>query len=58
VAAALRVLVLRLARENSTWGYRRLHGELSRLGYQIGASTVWAILQRARVAPAPARSAL
>jgi hypothetical protein len=39
VAAALRVLVLRLAQENSTWGYRRLHGELSRLGYQIGAST-------------------
>jgi putative transposase len=50
--------VLRLARENSTWGYRRVHGELRRLGYRIGASTVWAILQRAGVDPAPKRSAL
>jgi putative transposase len=57
-AAELRGLVLRLARENPTWGYRRIHGELCRLGYQIGASTVWTILQRAGVAPAPARSAL
>jgi len=54
----LRALVLRLAGENPTWGYRRIHGELCRLGYQIGASTVWTILQRAGVAPAPARSAL
>jgi putative transposase len=34
-AAELRGLVLRLARENPTWGYRRIHGELCRLGYQI-----------------------
>src|SRR6266496_3083151 len=58
VAAEVRALVLRLARENPTWGYRRIHGELCRLGYQIGASTVWTILQRAGVAPAPARSVL
>src|SRR6266536_2411980 len=60
LAAELRELVLRLARENPTWGYRRIHGELCRLGYKdkIGASTVWTILQRAGVAPAPARSAL
>jgi putative transposase len=46
--------------ENPTWGYRRVHGELCRLGYKgrIGASTVWTILQRAGVAPAPKRSAL
>ena len=44
VAAEIRALVLRLARENPTWGYRRIHGELRRLGYTIGASTVWAIL--------------
>lgn len=43
----LRVLVLRLAREHPTWGCRRIHGELCRLGYGIGASTVWTILQRA-----------
>jgi putative transposase len=60
LAAELRALVLRLAAENPTWGYRRIHGELCRLGYKdrIGASTVWTILQRADVDPAPMRSAL
>jgi putative transposase len=54
----IRPLVPRLARENPTWGYRRIHGELCRLGYRIGASTVWTILHRAGVAPAPTRSAV
>jgi putative transposase len=58
VAAELCALVVRLASENPTWGYRRVHGELCRLGYRIGASTVWTILQRVGVAPAPKRSAL
>jgi putative transposase len=58
LAAELRALVLRLARENPTWGYRRIHGEMCRLGYKIGASTVWTILQRAGVDPAPKRSAV
>jgi putative transposase len=60
VAVEVRALVLRLARENPTWGYRRIHGELCRLGYtgRVGASTVWTILQRAGVDPAPKRSAL
>ena len=58
-SSELRTLVLRLSRENPTWGYRRIHGELCRLGYKdrIGASTVWSILRRAGVDPAPARSA-
>ncbi len=60
VSAEIRKLVLRLARENPTWEYRRIHGELCRLGYKdgIGASTVWAILHRVGVAPAPTRSAV
>jgi putative transposase len=58
VTAELRQLVLRMAKENPTWGYRRVHGELCRLGSKIGASTVWSILQRAGVAPVPQRTAV
>jgi hypothetical protein len=48
--------VLRLASENSTWGYRRIHGELAGLGYQLAPSTVWSILKRAGINPAPRRN--
>jgi transposase InsO family protein len=58
LAREVRDLVVRLARESPTWGYRRIHGELCRLGCGIGASTVWSILQRAGVDPAPKRSAV
>src|ERR671928_1814950 len=51
----LRRLVLRLAAENPSWGYRRIHGELAGLGYQIAASTVWSILKQAGIDPAPRR---
>jgi len=56
--ADLRRLVLRLADENPTWGYRRIHGELSGLGHSIAASTVWQILKSAGVDPAPASAAV
>jgi transposase InsO family protein len=48
-------LVLRLASENSSWGYRRIPGELAGLGYPIAPSTVWSILKRAGIDPAPRR---
>jgi hypothetical protein len=51
MAPELRRLVLRLAAENSSWGYRRIHGELAGLGYQIAASTVWSILKQAGMIP-------
>ncbi len=42
---SIRALVLRLARGNSAWGYRRIHGELAALGIKVAASTVWEILR-------------
>ena len=55
-APELHRLVLRLASENSTWGYRRIHGELAGLGYQLAPSIVWSILKRAGINPAPRRN--
>jgi putative transposase len=53
---SVRALVLRLARENPSWGYRRLHGELLVLGVKVAASTVWEMLKEAGIDPAPERA--
>ena len=46
-------LVVRLAKENPRWGYRRIHGELTKLGVTMAQSTVWEILRTAGIDPAP-----
>jgi transposase len=55
VRRKVRSVVLRLARENESWGYRRIHGELAGLGIAVAPSTVWQILKDAGISPAPRR---
>ncbi|MFC0112301.1 helix-turn-helix domain-containing protein [Kibdelosporangium aridum] len=49
-------MVLRLAKENPNWGYRRIHGELLVLGIKVAAATVWQILTDAGIDPSPERA--
>jgi transposase InsO family protein len=49
-------LVLRLASENPTWGYRRIHGELTTMGVRLAPSSVWAVLRRHGIEPSPRRT--
>jgi putative transposase len=55
VRRSVRSVVLRLARENESWGDRRIHGELAGLGIIVAPSTVWQILKDAGIDPAPRR---
>ena len=56
--ASIRRLVLRLARENPSWGYRRIHGELAVLGIRVAPSTAWELLKAEGIDPAPNRSSV
>jgi transposase len=58
LAPELRELVLRLARENPSWGYKRIVGELQQLGVGVSATTVRKLLKAAGLPPAPERDRL
>jgi len=52
----LKALIVRLARENPRWGYRRIVGELRKLGLRASASSVRSVFKRSQIPPAPRRS--
>jgi putative transposase len=56
--AQTRELILRLAAENPSWGYKRIHGELTGLGILLSASSVWNVLQCHGIEPAPRRASV
>ena len=55
IGAELQQLIVRLARENSGWGYMRIVAELRKLGIGVSASSVRNMLARAGLPPAPQR---
>jgi putative transposase len=55
VSAQIATLIEQLATENRSWGYKRIQGELLKLGYRVGASTIRRVLKALKISPAPER---
>src|SRR5499427_5802778 len=56
IDAAIEALIVRMAKENSSWGYDRIVGALANLGHQVSDQTVGNILRRHGIGPVPQRS--
>src|SRR5690242_7154560 len=55
VSAEIAALIARLATENNSWVYKRIQGELLKLGHRVGASTIRRVLKALKTPPAPER---
>jgi putative transposase len=56
VSAEIAALIVRLATENNGWGYKRIQGELLKVGHQVSASTIRRVLKALKIPPAPKRT--
>ena len=55
VSAEIASPIARLTADNNGWGYKRIEGELLKLGYRVGASTIRRVLKALKIPPAPER---